>query len=124
MKNSIEILKNKISRNKQGNDNRVFGKIKGLKHFVMQLENEIQSLEKQIVEMNKQEKELQQQSKDKDTTQAKDIAQLEHVYSEYEARLKEVKLELKNANQELNLVIAKTKNWSINNLPNKKKSKI
>lgn len=107
MKNSIEILKNKISRNKQGNDNRVFGKIKGLKHFVMQLENEIQSLEKQIIEMNKQEKELQQQSKDKDTTQAKDIAQLEHVYSEYEARLKEVKLELKNANQELNLVIAK-----------------
>jgi DNA repair exonuclease SbcCD ATPase subunit len=108
MKNSIEILKTRISKNRQGNDNRVFGKIKGLKHFVMQLENEIQSLENEIAELNDQEKELQKQAKDKESQQASEISQLEHEYSDFESRLRETKLELKSVNQELNTAVTKS----------------
>ncbi|EMG50040.1 hypothetical protein G210_4958 [Candida maltosa Xu316] len=107
LKNSIEILKNKISKNKQGNDNRVFGKIKGLKHSVMQLENEINGLQQEITTLNNQELELNKSAKNQEKDQSKQLSQLESSYLDYESRLREIKLELKNANQELNSVITK-----------------
>ncbi|CAX43289.1 conserved hypothetical protein [Candida dubliniensis CD36] len=108
MRNSIELLKSKISKNRQGNDNRIFGKIKGLKHSVMQLENEIEGLNKEIAELNKTECELQEAMKSKESMQVQEIAELNKTYSEFESRMKDARAELKNASHELASLSAKS----------------
>ncbi|KAF6068916.1 putative integral membrane protein [Candida albicans] len=108
MRNSIELLKNKISKNRQGNDNRIFGKIKGLKHSVMQLENEIEGLNKEISELSKTEGKLQEAMKSKESAQLQEIAELNKIYADFESRMKDARAELKTASQELTSLSAKS----------------
>lgn len=108
MRNSIELLKNKISKNRQGNDNRIFGKIKGLKHSVMQLENEIEGLNKEILELSKTEGKLQEAMKSKESAQLQEIAELNKIYADFESRMKDARAELKTASQELTSLSAKS----------------
>ncbi|KAG7663398.1 acrB [[Candida] subhashii] len=110
LKNSIEIIKNKISKyndNKQGSDNRVFGKIKGLKHSVIQLESEIASLNQEIESLTNQEDELSQEFVQKESEQLKQVEELEEEYQEYEERIKKSKLELKQIKSEFNSITTK-----------------
>ncbi|CAI5756352.1 unnamed protein product [Candida verbasci] len=98
LKNQIEVLKGKISKNnKQQNDNRIFGKIKGLKHSVIQLENEITDLAREIEERNN-EKEVKSTP---DNQQQEKINQLNKEFDDYETRSREVKLALAKVKQEL-----------------------
>ncbi|KAI5953845.1 acrB [Candida margitis] len=103
LKNSIDVVKNKISKYnnaKPANENRVYGKIQGLKHSVLQLENEIDSIQSEIDTLTQEEKQLQHQSKIKQQSQLDEINQLELEYTQYESRLKGYKSDLTKLQQE------------------------
>ena len=100
--------KTKSQKNRQGNDNRIFGKIKGLKHSVMQLENEIEGLNKEILELSKTEGKLQEAMKSKESAQLQEIAELNKIYADFESRMKDARAELKTASQELTSLSAKS----------------
>ncbi|KAI5951983.1 acrB [Candida jiufengensis] len=103
IKNSIDLLKNKISKynsNKPVNENRVFGKIKGLKHSVIQLENEISSIQEEIEASQKEESKLESNFKLKEQNNQNDIKELEKTYNDYENRIKEDKSNLTKLKQE------------------------
>ncbi|KAG5416966.1 acrB [Candida metapsilosis] len=103
LKNSIDVVKNKISKYndaKPVNENRVFGKIQGLKHSVSQLENEIESIQSDIDTLTQEEESLHQQSKAKEQAQLEEIKRLELEYTQYETRLKEYKSNLIKLQQE------------------------
>ena len=103
LKNSIELVKNKISKYnnaKPVNENRVHGKIQGLKHLVLQLENEIDCIQSEIDSLTQEEKQLQQQLKSKQDAQVQEINSLEMEYAQYESRLKGYKFNLTKLQQE------------------------
>lgn len=103
LKNSIDVVRNKISKYndaKPVNENRVFGKIQGLKHLVSQLENEIESIQSEIDTLTQEEESLHQQSKAKEQAQLEEIKRLESEYTQYETRLKEYKSNLIKLQQE------------------------
>lgn len=98
-KNNIDNLKNKISKynSKQSSDSRVFGKLKGLKHSVIQLENEIQQLQTDIENLTIQEKTVKKEFSAEEAQLLEQYKDLEHVMAQYENRLKVEKLKLKSA---------------------------
>lgn len=103
LKNSIDVVKNKISKYnnaKPVNENRVYGKIQGLKHSVLQLENEIDCIQLEIDSLAQEEESLQHQSKQKQDSQLEEIKQLELEYTQYESRLKDYKSNLIKLQQE------------------------
>ncbi|KAI5960621.1 acrB [Candida pseudojiufengensis] len=103
IKNSIDVLKNKISKynsNKPINENRVFGKIKGLKHSVIQLENEITNIQIEIENLQKEEMELESEFKLKQEQNENKIKDLEKIYQDYEIRLKDAKSNLNKIKQD------------------------
>ncbi|KAI5957458.1 acrB [Candida theae] len=103
LKNSIDVVKNKISKYnsaKPVNENRVYGKIQGLKHSVSQLESEIDSIQAEIDTLTTEEESLQKQSKAKEHDQQEEINRLEEEYTQHESRLKEYKSSLVKLQQE------------------------
>lgn len=103
LKNSIEVLKNKISKYngiKPANENRVYGKIQGLKHSVIQLESEIETIKTEIETAQAEEKEIQKQFIAKQALQTKEIEQLENEYHEFETKIKEIKSQLSKSKQD------------------------
>lgn len=110
LKNSIDVVKNKISKYnnaKPVNENRVYGKIQGLKHSVLQLENEIDCIRLEIDSLAQEEESLQHQSKQKQDFQLEEIKQLELEYTQYESRLKDYKSNLIKLQQEQTNLSAK-----------------
>ncbi|ODV79684.1 uncharacterized protein CANTADRAFT_41629, partial [Suhomyces tanzawaensis NRRL Y-17324] len=98
-KNNIDNLKNKISKysSKLNSDQRAYGKLKGLKHSVMQLEQEIEQLNVTIDTLHEKEKETKSGFESEEETLLKEISELESIFIEYENRIKVEKAYLKNA---------------------------
>lgn len=101
-KNNIDNLKNKISKynNKQVNDQRVFGKMQGLKHSVIQLETEIESLSSTIDELTLEEEALKHSLNNKEAGLVAEIREQELIMLEYEERMKNERANLKSVKSE------------------------
>ncbi|KAK6454659.1 uncharacterized protein RJT20DRAFT_60301 [Scheffersomyces xylosifermentans] len=109
LKNNIDNLKNKISKynNKQVSDTRVFGKLKGLKHSVIQLENEIEQSQKDIKDLTAQEAIVKKEFQEEERKQLRQLQELENVLAQYEERMKAEKLKLKAAKSESSAIALK-----------------
>lgn len=113
LRKEIVNLRNKIqkfkSNNKQGNDSRASGKLKGLKHSVIQLENEIDSLHESLNDSSSIQKSTYNEYKSEETQLVSEIKDLEAFIADYDLTINEYKNKLKLAEQDQQLIIGKNK---------------
>lgn len=110
LKYNIDSLKSKISKynnNKPNIDNRALGRLKGLKHSVLQLEQEITDLKSTIDDLSQQEHILQQTFKDKENKLLDEIEQINQEIKLYDSRIKDRKHSLKNLHVENDAIMQK-----------------
>lgn len=110
LKHNIDNLKSKISKynnNKPINDNRTLGRLKGLKHSVIQLEQEITDLKANIDDLLQQEHLFQQTFKDKETKLLNEIDQINQEIKSYDSRINDKKQSLKRLQYDNELIVQK-----------------
>lgn len=113
LRKEIVNLRNKIqkikSNSKQGNDTRTAGKLKGLKHSVIQLELEIDSLNESLNDSSSLQKSAYNEYKSEEAELLSQIKELEDFISGYDATINEYKNKLKLAEQDQQFIIGKNK---------------
>lgn len=107
---TIEAFKNKIAKynGKQPNESRIFGKLKGLKHQVSQLETEVQELKREVEELERNKVINRNKLMAEETDLQQELATLDREYEElYSKAVNEVRTLLKEAESENSNVIGK-----------------
>lgn len=102
LKNSDEHWKSKISKYNptKPNDNRYLGKLKGLKHLVLQLEQENFDLSKKIDELSLEEDTLQKTFSDSELINVQEITDLKQQIGDHNTKILERKQTVKKLNLE------------------------
>ncbi|ODV66255.1 hypothetical protein HYPBUDRAFT_111807 [Hyphopichia burtonii NRRL Y-1933] len=112
LKKDIDNLKNKIDKynTKQSNhSNRSQGKLKGLQHWVLHIEEEIASLTSELNNSSNFKNDLVHQFKIEESKYIDEIKVLEAFINEYDSKIGEMKNQLKAIDLELQLIIMKNK---------------
>ncbi|KAG7194579.1 uncharacterized protein KQ657_004253 [Scheffersomyces spartinae] len=107
---TIDAFKNRIAKynGKQPNESRIFGKLKGLKHQVNQLEAEVQELKRAVEQLDQNKDASRIQLNVKETELQQELAALDQEYEQaYLKAVNEVKMLLKEAELENANIISK-----------------
>lgn len=122
VRNNMSSIKNKISKYTDkpvNNDNRTFGKLKGLKHSIIQLEQEIKNLEDQLAQLIETENEAKTNFSKNESAVLETINQLKVEFKDYEERINHEKEKVKHINSEIQTLHARN-NKLLNKIQNKR----
>lgn len=111
LKKQIDSLKSKIDKygNREANEGRVSGKLKGLQNSITQLVNEIEQMERLVMESELTNEGMQREYKEEEEYLSQEIASLEKKLAEHELDSAKMKNDVKTVQSEKSSIEAKKK---------------